>query len=89
MPRGDHQGRYSWNEAARSLLRLEAEAENQGLGRRRPALEPGPTTDLAPPDEALVAPEPETRRAAGRAAEVAFRGVVADSASPAAPIEAT
>ena len=31
---------------------------------------------------AIVAPEPSTRRAAGAAAEAAFRGVVADSAAP-------
>ena len=35
---------------------------------------------------ALVAPESATRRAAGKAAEAAFRGVVADSASPSAAI---
>ena len=31
---------------------------------------------------AIVAPNPATRRAAARAAEAAFRGVVADSAAP-------
>ncbi len=33
---------------------------------------------------ALIAPDPSTRRAAGRAADAAFRGVVADSAAPTA-----
>ena len=34
---------------------------------------------------AIVAPSPDTRRAAARAADAAFRGVVADSSSPGAP----
>jgi ATP-dependent RNA helicase HelY len=33
---------------------------------------------------AIIAPDPATRRVAGRAAEAAFRGVVADSAAPTA-----
>jgi ATP-dependent RNA helicase HelY len=33
---------------------------------------------------AIIAPDPTTRRVAGRAAEAAFRGVVADSAAPTA-----
>ncbi len=33
---------------------------------------------------AIIAPDPSTRRVAGRAAEAAFRGVVADSAAPTA-----
>ena len=35
---------------------------------------------------ALVAPSADTRRAARQAAEAAFRGVVADSATPAAEV---
>ena len=33
---------------------------------------------------AIIAPDPSTRRSAGRAADAAFRGVVADSAAPTA-----
>jgi hypothetical protein len=35
---------------------------------------------------AIVAPEPETRRAARQAADAAFRDVVADSSSPSAGV---